>query len=89
MSINDKILEQFEADNSEAKKNAIDQMILGVRSTCIVPGNMSDNNLRSLFEPLLTDEYLNQFDSENDLFNDVLQKILVVLANNGIKIKFI
>ena len=89
MNINDKILEQFEADNSEAKKNAIDQMILGVRSTCIVPGDMSDNDLRSLFEPLLTDEYLNQFDNENDLFNDVLQKILVILANNRIKIKFI
>ena len=89
MNISDKILEQFETDNSEAKKNAIDQMILGVRSTCIVPGDMSDNDIRALFEPLLTDEYLNQFENENDLFNDILQKILVVLANNGIKIKFI
>ena len=86
MNINNKILEQFETDNSEAKKNAIDQMILGVRSTCIVPGDMSDNDLRSLFEPRLTDEYLNQFENENGLFNDILQKILVVLASNGIKI---
>ena len=84
----DKILEQFETESSKAKKVAIDEMILGVRNTCIVPGDMSDNNLRSLFEPLLTDEYLEQFESENDLFNDILPKILTVLANNGIKIKF-
>ena len=84
----DKILEQFETESSKAKKVAIDEMILGVRNTCIVPGDMSDNNLRSLFEPLLTDEYLEQFEDENDLFNDILPKILTVLANNGIKIKF-
>ena len=84
----DKILEQFETESSKAKKVAIDEMILGVRNTCIVPGDMSDNNLRSLFESLLTDEYLEQFESENDLFNDILPKILTVLASNGIKIKF-
>ena len=84
----DKILEQFETESSKAKKVAVDEMILGVRNTCVVPGDMSDNDLRSLFEPLLTDEYLNQFDNENDLFNDVLQKILTILASNGIKIKF-
>ena len=84
----DKILEQFETESSKAKKVAIDEMILGVRNTCIVPGDMSDNDLRSLFEPLLTDDYLEQFEDENDLFNDILPKILTVLASNGIKIKF-
>ena len=84
----DKILEQFGTESSKAKKVAIDEMILGVRNTCIVPGDMSDNDLRSLFEPLLTDEYLEQFEDENDLFNDILPKILTVLSSNGIKIKF-
>ena len=63
-------------------------MILGIRNTCIVPGDMSDNDLKALFWPFLTDEYLDQFEDENDLFNDLLPKILTVLTSNGIKIKF-
>ncbi len=84
----DKLVEQLEADEAEAKKAAIDQMILGVRNTCIVPGDMSDNDIRALFEPFLTDEYLDQFENDNDLFNDLLPKILTTLTSNGIKIKF-
>ena len=84
----DALLEKLEAEDTEAKKAAIDQMILGVRTTCIVPGDMSDNDIKALFEPFLTDEYLDQFEDENDLFNDILPKILTVLTSNGIKIKF-
>jgi len=84
----DQLLEQLNADEAEAKKAAIDQMILGVRNTCIVPGDMSDNDIKALFEPFLTDEYLDQFEDENDLFNDILPKILTILTSNGIKIKF-
>lgn len=84
----DQLLEQLDADEAEAKKAAIDQMILGVRNTCIVPGDMSDNDIKALFEPFLTDEYLDQFEDENDLFNDILPKILTILTSNGIKIKF-
>jgi hypothetical protein len=84
----DQLLEQLDADEAESKKAAIDQMILGVRTTCIVPGDMSDNDIKALFEPFLTDEYLDQFEDENDLFNDILPKILTVLTSNGIKIKF-
>ena len=84
----DQLLEQLDADEAEAKKAAVDQMILGVRNTCIVPGDMSDNDIKALFEPFLTDEYLDQFEDENDLFNDILPKILTVLTSNGIKIKF-
>ena len=84
----DKILEKLSVDECDAKKAALDQMILGIRNTCIVPGDMSDNDLKALFGPFLTDEYLDQFEEENDLFNDLLPKILTVLTSNGIKIKF-
>ena len=84
----DKLLEEVEADEAIAKKAAIEQMVLGVRNTCIVPGDMSDNDIKALLEPLLTDEYLDQFEDENDLFNDILPKILTTLTSNGIKIKF-
>ena len=84
----DKLLEEAEADEARAKKAAIEQMVLGVRNTCIVPGDMSDNDIKALLEPLLTDEYLDQFEDENDLFNDILSKILTILTSNGIKIKF-
>ena len=84
----DKLLEEVEADEARAKKAAIEQMVLGVRNTCIVPGDMSDNDIKALLEPLLTDEYLDQFEDENDLFNDILPKILTTLTSNGIKIKF-
>jgi len=84
----DQLLEQLNADEAEAKKAAVDQMILGVRTTCIVPGDMSDNDIKAIFEPFLTDEYLDQFEDENDLFNDILPKILTILVSNGIKIKF-
>jgi len=84
----DKLLKDLDTDEAEAKKEAIDQMVLGVRNTCIVPGDMSDNDIKALFEPFLTDEYLDQFEDENDLFNDILPKILTILVSNGIKIKF-
>ena len=84
----DKLLEEVEADEARAKKAAIEQMVLGVRNTCIVPGDMSDNDIKALLEPLLADEYLDQFEDENDLFNDILPKILTILTSNGIKIKF-
>lgn len=84
----DQLLEQLDADEAEAKKAAVDQMILGVRTTCIVPGDMSDNDIKAIFEPFLTDEYLDQFEDENDLFNDILPKILTALTSRGIKIKF-
>lgn len=84
----DKILEKLNVDECDTKKIALDQMILGIRNTCIVPGDMSDNNLKALFEPFFTDEYLDQFEDENDLFNDLLPKILTMLSSNGIKIKF-
>lgn len=84
----DQLLEALDADEAKAKQAAIDQMILGVRNTCIVPGDMSDNDIKALFEPFLTDEYLDQFEDENDLFNDILPKILTILTINGIKIKF-
>lgn len=84
----DQLLEQLDADEAEAKKAAVDQMILGVRTTCIVPGDMSDNDIKAIFEPFLTDEYLDQFEDENDLFNDILPKILTALTSCGIKIKF-
>lgn len=84
----DQLLEQLNADEAEAKKAAVDQMILGVRTTCIVPGDMSDNDIKAIFEPFLTDEYLDQFEDENDLFNDILPKILTALTSRGIKIKF-
>jgi len=84
----DKLLEGLDADEAKAKRDAIDQMILGVRNTCIVPGDMSDNDIKALFEPFLTDEYLDQFEDENDLLNDILPKILTILTSNGIKIKF-
>ena len=84
----DQLLEALDADEAKAKQAAIDQMILGVRNTCIVPGDMRDNDIKALFEPFLTDEYLDQFEDENDLFNDILPKILTILTSNGIKIKF-
>ena len=84
----DQLLEQLNADEAEAKKATVDQMILGVRTTCIVPGDMSDNDIKAIFEPFLTDEYLDQFEDENDLFNDILPKILIALTSRGIKIKF-
>lgn len=84
----DQLLEQLGVDEAEAKNATIDQMILGVRNTCIVPGDMSDNDIKALFEPFLTDEYLDQFEDENDLLNDILPKILTILTSNGIKIKF-
>ena len=84
----DKLLKDLDTDEAEAKKEAIDQMVLGVRNTCIVPGDMSDNDIKALFEPFLTDEYLDQFENENDLYNDILPKILTILVSNGIKIKF-
>lgn len=84
----DKLLEGLDADEAKAKKDAIDQMILGIRNTCIVPGDMSDNDIKAIFEPFLTDEYLDQFEDENDLFNDILPKILTALTSRGIKIKF-
>ena len=84
----DKILEKLSVDECDTKKAALDQMILGIRNTCIVPGDMSDNDLKVLFGPFLTDEYLDQFEDENDLFTDLLSKILTVLTSNGIKIKF-
>ena len=84
----DQLLDALDTDEAKAKQAAIDQMILGVRNTCIVPGDMSDNDIKALLEPLLTDEYLDQFEDENDLFNDILPKILTILTSNGIKIKF-
>lgn len=84
----DRLLEKLDMNEAKAKEDAIAQMVLGVRNTCIVPGDMSDNDIKALFEPFLTDEYLDQFENENDLFNDILPKILTALISNGIKIKF-
>ena len=72
----DQLLEQLDAEEAEVKKTAIDQMILGVRNTCIVPGDMSDNDIKALFAPFLTDEYLDQFEDENDLYNTQVNMLM-------------